>query len=74
MNKTAINMAHRFTFIDKNDNLITVDNVDLIPRDFKNIIEFIPEVPPPPHTHEQHEELEKWNIIFQELMQIEKSR
>lgn len=67
-------MAHRFTFIDKNDNLITVDNVDLIPRDFKNIIEFIPEVPPPPHTHEQHEELEKWNIIFQELMQIEKSR
>lgn len=67
-------MAHRFTFIDKNDNLITVDNVDLIPRDFKNIIEFIPEVPPPPHTHEQHEEIDKWNIIFQELMQIEKSR
>lgn len=67
-------MAHRFTFIDRNDNLITVDNVDLIPRDFKNIIEFIPEVPPPPHTHEQHEELDKWNIIFQELMQIEKSR
>lgn len=67
-------MVHRFTFIDKNDNLITVDNVDLIPRDFKNIIEFIPEVPPPPHTHEQHEELDKWNIIFQELMQIEKSR
>ena len=67
-------MVHRFTFIDKNDNLITVDNVDLIPRDFKNIIEFIPEVPPPPHTHEQHEEIDKWNIIFQELMQIEKSR
>lgn len=67
-------MVHRFTFIDKNDNLITVDNVDLIPRDFKNIIEFIPEVPPPPHTNEQHEELDKWNIIFQELMQIEKSR
>ena len=67
-------MVHRFTFINKNDNLITVDNVDLIPRDFKNIIEFIPEVPPPPHTHEQHEELDKWNIIFQELMQIEKSR
>jgi len=67
-------MVHRFTFIDKNDNLVTVDNVNLIPRDFKNIIEFIPEVPPPPHTHEQHEELDKWNIIFQELMQIEKSR
>ena len=67
-------MVHRFTFIDKNDNLIPVDNVDLIPRDFKNIIEFIPEVPPPPLTHEQHEELDKWNIIFQELMQIEKSR
>lgn len=67
-------MVHRFTFIDKNDNLVTVDNVDLIPRDFKNIIEFIPEVPPPPHTPEQHEEIDKWNIIFQELMQIEKSR
>ena len=31
-----------------------------------------PEVPPEPHTEEQHEEIEQWNTKLQELMKRER--
>ena len=38
------------------------------------MIAFIPEIPPDPHTEEQHEEIESWNSKFQKLMEIERAR
>lgn len=42
-----------------------------IPDRFDNIIKFFPEIPPQPHTEEQHDEIEKWNHIFLELLKKE---
>ena len=43
-------------------------NFEDIPESFENVIAFIPEMPPPPHTDEQHEEMEKWESKLQELI------
>lgn len=37
---------------------------DQIPEQFGNLIKFLPAIPPGPHTHEQHEELERMTEIF----------
>ena len=38
------------------------------------MIEFLPEIPPEPHTEEQHQEIEQWNGKLQQLMEIERAR
>lgn len=63
-------MKHRFVVM-KNEQLLTFDNFDAIPKDFDHLIEFVPEIPPGPHTDEQHEEIESWVSKFQLLMEIE---
>jgi len=45
-----------------------------IPEEFDNVIRFMPEVPEPPHTQEQHEEVESWNKKLQMLMEKEYAR
>ena len=66
-------MPHRFT-VKKNNELITYTDFDQIPNDFDHVIEFLPEIPPEPHTEEQHEEIEQWNGKLQQLMEIERTR
>lgn len=45
-----------------------------IPDNFDHVIEFLPEIPPEPHTLEQHEEIDSWNDKFLRLMEIEHAR
>lgn len=52
------------TFYDYND----------IPDDFDHVIRFQPEVPPGPHTHDQHEEMDKWTDLLQQLMAKERAK
>jgi len=48
--------------------LHTFTKYENIPNTFDNLIKFIPKIPEPPHTHEQHEEINSWHNKFKELM------
>jgi hypothetical protein len=63
-------MAHEFVVL-LNGELKTYTKYEDIPERFDNVIRFIPEIPEPPHTHEQHEEMDSWNDRLQELMKRE---
>lgn len=65
-------MPHEFV-IKRNGVLETYTNYDDIPLDFDHVIKFHVDVPPEPHTHEQHEEIDSWNEKLQRLMEIEKN-
>lgn len=60
-------MPHRFV-VRVAGRLETYDRFELIPDEFEHVIEFRPEVPPPPHTDAQHKEIDSWNDRLQELM------
>ena len=60
-------MGHRFVIL-RNDILETYDKYEDIPESFDNVIEFFVDVPPGPHTHEQHEEIDSWGDKLKELM------
>ena len=63
-------MAHQFAILI--DGKVQVfDNYDDIPETFENVIRFEPEVPPEPHTEEQHHEIEQWNDNLQQLLRRE---
>ena len=63
-------MAHQFAILI--DGKVQVfDNYDDIPETFENVIRFEPEVPPEPHTEEQHHEIEPWNNKLQQLLKRE---
>lgn len=63
-------MGHRFVIM-LNNQLVEYDRYEDIPDDFDHVIEFLPEIPPEPHTHEQHEEIDSWHDRFLRLMRIE---
>lgn len=63
-------MAHKFTIL-LDGKLINYERYEDIPLEFDNLIEFLPEIPPGPHTDEQHEEIEQWMVKFAELMKRE---
>lgn len=63
-------MSHRFVVRIGNDN-IEYDKFEDIPKDFDHVIEFSPEIPPPPHTDAQHHEIDNWANRFDELMERE---
>jgi hypothetical protein len=50
------------------------DRYEDIPDDLDHVIEFLPEIPPEPHTHQQHEEIETWPDLLLKLMEIEHAR
>jgi hypothetical protein len=56
-----------------NGELNTYTEYEDIPETFDHVIEFSPEVPPPPHTEEQHDEIDKWNFRLQALMEKERA-
>ena len=63
-------MAHQFAILI--DGKVQVfSNYDDIPETFENVIRFEPEVPPEPHTEEQHHEIEQWNDKLQQLLKRE---
>ena len=63
-------MAHQFAILI--DGKVQVfDNYDDIPETYENVIRFEPEVPPEPHTEEQHHEIEQWNDKLQQLLKRE---
>jgi hypothetical protein len=64
---------HKFVVI-RNGKKEVYTEFDHIPNDFEHVIEFAPEIPPGPHTDQQHEEIESWNDKLQQLMEIERAR
>lgn len=42
-----------------------------IPEVFDNVIKFLPEIPPPPHSQEDHQDIESWMEKFRELLKKE---
>ena len=64
-------MAHEFIIRDKGK-LITYTNYEDIPEVFDHLIKFLPEIPPEPHTPEQHEEIGQWNNRLQQVMKRER--
>lgn len=66
-------MPHRFV-IKIADQLKEFNRYEDIPDEFDHVIEFCPEIPPGPHTDEQHAEIEAWVPRFQRLMEIERAR
>ena len=63
-------MPHRFV-IKIGDDLHEFSCYEDIPARFDHVIEFCPEIPPSPHTQEQHDEIESWIPKFERLMEIE---
>ena len=51
--------------------LITVYDYNDIPEKLQHVIKFQPEIPPPPHSEEQHMQLHKWHEKLQRLISIE---
>jgi hypothetical protein len=65
-------MSHRFEIMIDGE-IQVFDQYKNIPQQFDHVIAFIPEVPPPPHSHEDHEEIEQWSNKFDKLMEIERA-
>lgn len=40
-----------------------------VPLVFEALVAFEPNIPPPPHTHEQHAEIEKWEARLRWLLE-----
>ena len=53
----------------RRDVIEVYDRYDDIPDDLDHVIEFLPEIPPGPHTHQQHEEIDAWLGLFNRLME-----
>ena len=51
--------------------IVTYEEFDDIPMEFDNLISFKPDAPEPPHSEEDHKEMEKYNEKLQELMRRE---
>ena len=66
-------MPHRFVVMISGE-LHEFDNYEHIPAEFDHVIEFRPEIPPGPHTQQQHDEIDAWVPKFEKLMEIEHAR
>lgn len=60
-------MPHRFDIIFKGK-IQTYTEFEDIPAEFEHLVAFLPEIPPPPHTTEQHAEIDSWQDKFNQLM------
>ena len=54
--------------------LVLYDKYEDIPEKFDHVIRFIPDIPPEPHTEDDHDEMALWNTRLQELMEKERAR
>jgi hypothetical protein len=60
-----------FIFI-VNGELVKFTDYNDIPTEFDHVIKFAPDIPDGPHTPEEHDLIETWNVKFQQLMEIER--
>ncbi len=44
-----------------------------IPEILDHVIEFDPEIPPPPHNDKDHDEIDLWKSRFKDLMERERA-
>ena len=61
----------KFTFLTRNHEEVTFTDYRDIPEDlseFASIVCFLPDVPPAPHTLEEHEILYTWNQKFKVII------
>lgn len=61
---------HKFVILINNE-IVTFTDFDKIPDNIDNVIEFLPHIPDPPHTKEQHSEIAGWNDKLKELLKRE---
>ena len=61
-----------FQFI-VNGELKTYTKYEDIPEEWDHMIKFVFDIPPEPHTEEEHEEIEEWNNRFKKLMDKERA-
>lgn len=54
-----------------NGKTLTFDHWDNIPEEFDNLIAFQPDIPPGPHTPEEHDEIETLPAKLAEFMKRE---
>lgn len=61
----------QFEFLDKYYEMKKFTDFKDIPEDLDilEIICFLPNIPPPPHTVQQHEDIHMWDITFEQLME-----
>lgn len=64
-------MKGKFTIREGGD-LIVYDEYNDIPLIFDNVIEFLPDYPEPPHTEEQHDEIETYVDKLHDLLKRER--
>ena len=60
-------MPQRFDIIFKGK-IQTYTEFEDMPAEFEHLVAFLPEIPPPPHTTEQHAEIDSWQDKFNQLM------
>jgi hypothetical protein len=60
-------MEHEFVILE-NGKIKTYTRYEDIPLKFDAMIKFNPYMPPPPHSEEEHEEIDSWVPRFQELL------
>jgi hypothetical protein len=61
-------MAHEFVIL-RDGILEKYDKYEDIPEVFDRLIKFVPEIPPEPHTYENHNEINSWEQRFKDLIQ-----
>lgn len=66
-------MTHRFVVMVDGE-CQTYTRYEDIPAVFDHVIEFLPEIPPEPHTSAQHDEIDSWSDRFDKLLEIEHAR
>ena len=64
-----------FHFLDKDYKDVIFTDWNDIPEDFEfsHVVKFKPNIPPAPHTPEQHLEVGEWNDRLTKLMEIERN-
>jgi hypothetical protein len=63
-------MRGRFVIL-RDGELEVYDEFDAIPDKFDNLIEFMPQYEPGPHTHDQHHEMATYTTCLAQLMRRE---
>lgn len=63
----AQELSHRFV-VRVREEICTFRRWEDLPPRLDAVIRFEPAIPPPPHTPEQHAEIEVWDARLQELL------
>ena len=64
------NTSGSYVFLDENNDLCEFNDYKDIPEDFKpsQVIKFVPNIPPPPHSVQDHEVISNWNKLLTDII------